>query len=503
MNPEADHQEALAQLDRGQPLKALRLWRQLLLRDPEAVAAHQQAAEHTLHQDPLALPRRQALALIARLQAAEPGEPEQVALGQLLRSWGDLCCSEAPDRALQHWERAWACGNDLPLARQLAGLYRRLGLVQGAAVLEGRSPPPPAGPGHHGEPLQPWPQSPCAAQGCLPCQQAPAPADPPLQVWELPGGRCWLQRHSNPWHYSHGLAVQTAAGAYVEPLCRRYPWPWPACRHWALHRPQALADLAWRETQLSPAHHHSGPVLAVAELSGEQFFHWSLELLPRIGRCWPELRRTWPTLKLWHNGGHSPWVGEALARMHIDPADVIDAQRWPHLRADLLLVPGFLSEFGCPSQANLTWLDQFWATPAAPAKGPLLLARPGALRRPVLGLPHHVSPWPLGNVQQQWQAVAAADAILAPHGAAMATLLAAQPGTPLLELVNPAYQPPYFAPVIQHRALRHRRLQAATTPWPLQELLYEGPLAFPIDLRPGCSPAAEALQPWLARSVDA
>jgi hypothetical protein len=102
----------------------------------------------------------------------------------------------------------------------------------------------------------------------------------------------------------------------------------------------------------------------------------------------------------------------------------------------------------------------------------------------------------VGTVQQQLQAVAAADAIVAPHGAAMANLLAARPGTPLLELVNPAYQPPYFLPLIQRRALQHQRLEAATTPWPLQELLYEGPLAFPIDLRAGCSAAAEALQPW-------
>jgi hypothetical protein len=38
---------------------------------------------------------------------------------------------------------------------------------------------------------------------------------------------------------------------------------------------------------------------------------------------------------------------------------------------------------------------------------------------------------------------------------------------------------------------------AAPTPFPLQELLYEGPLAFPIDLTPGLSPAAELVSKWL------
>ena len=487
MNPQADHQEALTQLDRGQPLAALRIWRQLLLQDSGAVAAHQRAAEQTLSHDPLAPQRRRALALIARLQAAEPGEPERTALGGLLRSWGELCCPEAPGRALQHWERAWSCGADPSLARQLAGLYRRLGLLQGAALLEAGSPACP-----NPEPLAPWPQSPCAAQGCLPCQQASAPVDPPLQVWELPAGRCWLQRHSNPWRHSHGLAVQMATGAFVEPLCRRYPWPWPACEYLAQHRSQALQDLAWQQGQLPAPHHQGGAVLAVAELSGELFFHWSLEVLPRLGRCWHQLLRTWPDLKLWHNGGAAPWVGEALTRLGIGPERVIDAQRWPHLRADLLLVPGFLSAFGCPSQQNLAWLERFWASPDQPRRSPLLLARPRALRRAVLGLPAGLEPWPPGSV-------ATADGILAPHGAAMANLIAARSGTSLLELVNPSYQPPYFDPLIQRRGLQHRRLHGATTPWPLQELLYEGPLAFPIDLRPGCSPAAEALQPWLAR----
>ena len=75
----------------------------------------------------------------------------------------------------------------------------------------------------------------------------------------------------------------------------------------------------------------------------------------------------------------------------------------------------------------------------------------------------------------------------------MANLLAAKAGTRVLELVNPAYQPSYFDDLIRRRHLQHQRLEAAPTPLPLQEWLFEGPLAFPIDLRPGASPAGEAL----------
>lgn len=79
----------------------------------------------------------------------------------------------------------------------------------------------------------------------------------------------------------------------------------------------------------------------------------------------------------------------------------------------------------------------------------------------------------------------------------MANLLAATTGINLVELVNPAYHPPYFNSSIVRRRLHHRRLTAGATPSPLQEWLYEGPSLFPIDLRPGCSEAAE----WLHSMV--
>lgn len=514
MSSEASHRQALLDLEQGRPRQALGLWRQLLQRERPAVQAHLEAAAAALAADPLAPLRRQALTLLHGLLHGEPGEAEVAALGALLRDWGALCRSEAPGRALQHSERAWSCGPDPRLARQLAGLYRRMGFVTGAALLapEPQQEPQqePTGPTDP----EPWPALSCLAQACASCQDKPAPADRDLQLWSLPQGRCWLQRHTNPWGHSHGVAVQDAQGRYVAPLCRRYPWPWPACPHHDALEAEALCQLAWLEATpaagLPAAVPHSGPVLAVAELSGELYYHWMLELLPRLGRCWPQLLAQWPDLRLWHNGGSPPWVAESLARLGIGPERLIGAHQVPHLQAELLLVPGFASGFGQPAQASLAWLEAFWAVPPAaalaahasaapdPAGPPLLLPRPLGPRRPVLGLPGTgLAHLPQGPVTGQLQAVAGAGRLVAPHGAAMANLLAAPAGATLLELANPAYRPPYFAPLVARRGLRHRVLDAAPTPWPLQELLYEGPLAFPIDLRPGCSPAAEALAAWL------
>ena len=496
---EADHAQALADLDSGRPLQALQAWRTLLIADKAAVNAALQTAEANLLADALSPLRRSAIGLATALLEHEPGESEVHRLGVLLRGWGEVALPEVPSRAVQLLERAWSCGRDPQLNQQLAGLLARMGYGEGAHWLAN----PPAE-------LEPWPVVPCAAQTCLPCQEQPTPADPPLQLHTFDQGRIWLQRHRNPWRHSHGLAVVDQHGSIQPPLSRHYPWPWPACPHTEVFRQVSHHQLKAAARALPKPLTVEGPVLAVAELSGEMFFHWQLELLPRLGRVLAFALEHWPDLRIWHNGGSTAYVKEGLQRLGITPEQLLPA--CDHLQAETLLIPSFASAFGRPSIANLSWLEQFWnplaegpPTPSAQHNQgqptPLWLARPGAVRRSVLHESEqiqrlHTSTLTQGPVAQQLAQMANASTVIAPHGAAMANLISAPSGTEVLELVNPAYQPSYFDGLIQRRDLRHRRLTAASTPLPLQEWLYEGPLSFPVDLRPGASAAAEALASW-------
>ena len=83
------------------------------------------------------------------------------------------------------------------------------------------------------------------------------------------------------------------------------------------------------------------------------------------------------------------------------------------------------------------------------------------------------------SVTRQLQALQGCDQVVAAHGGAMANLLLLSEPPPVVELANPAYAPPYFAALPQHE----RRL-GASTPEVLQDLLYAGPLEWPIDLPP-------------------
>lgn len=492
---DALHAQALNDLEAGRPLMALTGWRELLIRDVQSVEAHLEAASATLNADVVAPIRSQAISFTSHLLQHEPGETEINQLGQLLRAWGALALPEVPSRALQLLERAWSCGRDLELDQQLATLHARLGYGSGAHWL---APPP--------SELEPWPLIPCATQLCHPCQQQSLSSVNSLQLHAFPQGRLWVQRQRNPWQHSHGVAVVDSNGNYQRSLCRHYPWPWPSCPHLSVFEQVAELQLKAAESTLEQPIHLDGPVLALAELSGEMFFHWQLELLPRLGRVWQTAVQRWPNLRLWHNGGDAAYVRASLRRLGIKPERLVGPSA--HVQAETLIVPNFAAPFGHPSPDNLHWLEQFWSpktstSPSAETSSQRWLSRPGAVRRAVIGETAWLSQLRIPTVQQnaieeQLAQVASASALISPHGAAMANLIAAAPGTEVLELVNPAYQPSYFDGLIQRRKLHHQRLEAAPTPLPLQEWLYEGPLSFPIDLRPGASAAAEALSSWIS-----
>ena len=487
---QAIHAQALSDLEAGKPIAALKAWRRLLMNDGHSVEAHLQAAMATLAADDVAPIRQLAIALSTHLLHHQPGETEINQLGQLLRAWGTLALPEVPSRALQLLERAWSCGRDPRLDQQLASLHARLGYGSGAHWLA----EPPAE-------LEPWPLTPCATQHCQPCQQQSSTNAKPLQLHVFSQGRLWVQRQRNPWHQSHGVAVVDRNGNYQRSLCRHYPWPWPSCPHLSVFEQVAELQLKAAESTLANPIRLDGPVLALAELSGEMFFHWQLELLPRLGRVWQTAVQRWPNLRLWHNGGDTAYVREGLRRLGIGPEHLVAPSN--HVQADTLIVPNFAAPFGHPSLENLEWLEQFWrpqtsTSPSAEASSQRWLSRPGAVRRVVLGemawsQQLRIRAIRQNSIEEQLFHVAFASTLIAPHGAAMANLISATPGSRVVELVNPAYQPSYFDGLIQRRRLQYKRLEAKATPLPLQELLYEGPLAYPIDLRPGCSEAAEFL----------
>ena len=519
------HLQSLMDLELGHPLRCLRQWRTALMAERPRVESHLQAAEAALACDVMAPLRRRVLQLLNSLLSGEPGQHEASLLGEVLLGWGDRFVAEAPVRALQAYERAWSCGSQAALAPRLAELYARQGMAEGAGVL--LQDPASLDPAS----LDPWPKLPCNPAICAPCQQRLGftsrelpPAGPlasATQSWPVhgfPQGAIWVHSYLDPSRHTGAVAVLTADGEIQPHLSRLYPHPWATCRRRRAFESHLCSQLQARTHD--PRHPRlqrlKGAVLAVADLSAETYFHWQLETLPRLGRAWRQLHPQLPDLRLWHNGGSAPWVAEGLARLGLAPHQVLSADRYPAIQADWLFVPEF-APFGQPPPANLQWLEHFWlesvaspaehlgmqslrpGEPGTKVESPQLwLPRGLTARRPVI----HAPRWPelqlqMASVQAQLQQIASAKTILAPHGAAMANLLAARPGSLVVELVNPSYNPPYYLSLLHYRSCRHLLLPAARTPFPLAEVLYESPLTYPIDLTPGSSPAAE----WISHAV--
>ena len=483
--------------------------------------------------DPLAPLRLRLLAWCEALLAAEltgPPAAELAAelageLAELLRQWALICWPEHPETARQRLQEAFELQPGPELARAIARLAAAR-FPCGAAALEqlaAQLPPRPTDPADAARfaalPLPPAAEA-CRGPDCAPCAlghlaalgwrrealapgleqwQPPPPAsrgwsETPFRLEELPHGRVWLRPPlSNPWGTSHGLAVVDGEGQLQSHLCRRYPLAWPGCP-----TPPATVEPPPAEPPLAVA----GTVLALADLSAEIHYHWLLESLPRLGLALATQGGTWPdSWHLWHNGGSSERVRRCLVDdLGIPPERLIDAHRHPHLSAERLLLPSPLPRFGWPSRRARAWLRHHYLTPEQrrPHSGPgrrLWLARGASGRRPVFGeaeLLTHLEQQGLAlestvleglTLAEQAARIATADLLVLPHGAALAGLAFARPGTRVLELHQPRYAPPYGHALVAAGGLElYRCEQPATPPGLYSQLLFEAPITEPIVL---------------------
>ena len=243
---------------------ALRAWRHLLIADQTAVEAICRRPKPTccgflctLAPSRYCPSRGPAFTRTRRERSAPTGQGCRVGVRSPKRS-------TQPRRATT--ERAWSCGSDL-LLDQHCKPSRCMGYGGGAHWLGATSAV-----------LSP-------GQGCpnRPASLARPrfPVDPPLSLHAFDQGRVGLQRHRilgpQPWSCSLGS------------IRRLTTQPQPPLSLAVASLPPQKGFQQNSAAQLSCCRRTSalcidGPVLAVAELSGEMFFHWQLELLPRLGR---------------------------------------------------------------------------------------------------------------------------------------------------------------------------------------------------------------------------
>ncbi len=233
----------------------------------------------------------------------------------------------------------------------------------------------------------------------------------------------------------------------------------------------------WREHPVywnplpRPPEHVAGTVVVLATRgTGHNFFHFMVDALPRIGL----LHESFPGLQ------PDAWVVDHGARYQHDLLEaagvtgrLVEPGPGMALRADRLLVPSLPNASTLLAPESVAWLRQQYAPPADPALPDRIYVTRGSTpnTRRVVHEPEIVARLQRRGfevldptqhpIREQIARYAAAQVVVAPHGAALTNLAFARPGVRVLELFAPGYvQPAFWSIAMNVPDARYRYLVA-------------------------------------------
>jgi tetratricopeptide (TPR) repeat protein/capsular polysaccharide biosynthesis protein len=309
-----------------------------------------------------------------------------------------------------------------------------------------------------------------------------------LFIAKIPQGRTWISPQKNSWMVCKAIATITPDNLLLDDLSRSYPGELPGCTK----RDRTRHEI-FRQNSLPPLETINGTVAVVAGLSGHTYFHWMVDILPRL-----ELLRQsgWSFDWLLTNKINQPFQRETLEKVGIPAKKVLTADRYPHIQAQELLVPSFVSSLGWATKRSLAFLRRTFIsqpTPKMPKR--IYISRQQAKYRKILNEKEVMEILkPLGfvsitlegrSVAEQATLFAQAEAIVAPHGGGLTNLAFCRQGTKVIELVSPNYIRHYYWVISQQLGLQHYYLPGKEFRCPqLRQLMYQSVLREDILIEP-------------------
>lgn len=292
----------------------------------------------------------------------------------------------------------------------------------------------------------------------------------PYVEWErpfvvsIPNGYAWAStRTSTPSLACDMTAILTPDNCLLGDISRFYPWHLPASggcdfsRHPISDRPN-LPD----PVELS------GNVAWLPTLSGHVYYHWMVDVVPRLML----LQQSGFDLKeidwfVINNLGS--FQSETLMRLGIPIEKVIESDRVPQIRAENLIVPSFPSPMGWTSKTSVDCLREIWPTSSASKETNALkriyVSRSLSRHRQIVNEPEVIEFLARYNfgvvhleemtIAQQADQFASAEVIVAPHGGGLTNTVFCRPGTRVIELFSPNYVTTYYWTISRLLQLDH------------------------------------------------
>jgi tetratricopeptide (TPR) repeat protein len=320
---------------------------------------------------------------------------------------------------------------------------------------------------------------------------------PETFVTSLPNGRAWIVPQKNSWMICNAIAIVDSGDRLLPELSREYPGELPGCenQHSTQHR-----FLKLKPEELPPLEKIDGTVAVLAGLSGNVYFHWMVDILPRI-----EILHRWGVNLEeidWFlvNSCQQPFQRETLKALGIPEYKIIESDRHPYIQAKNLIVPSFSGYLGWLSTQGLEFLrrvfsrEQSSKLPESCARESknthperIYISRNKCSYRRVINEEQVIDflsgfgfvPVLLESMtlNEQIALFAGAKVIIAPHGSGLTNIIFCSPGTKVIELTSPNYIRHYYWAIGQQLNLEHYYVTGENFEcYPIRQLMYQNPL---------------------------
>ncbi|MEB3281831.1 MAG: tetratricopeptide repeat protein [Lyngbya sp.] len=305
-------------------------------------------------------------------------------------------------------------------------------------------------------------------------------------VVTIPNGRAWIVPQKNYWMVCKAIAIITPDHQLLADVSREYPGELPGCQGYNPEKHQIF-----KQEKLPPVHSVKGSVAVLSGLSGNIYFHWMVDVLPRIEL----LRRGGIKLEeidfFLVNSYQLPFQRETLKLLGIPTEKILESDRHCHVEAEQLIVPSFAGHLGWLQPWAIEFLrDTF--LPLAVEKNPnsperIYISRGKARHRQVMNETEVMEVLrPLGFVEiflesmsfsEQVRLFTQAKVIVAAHGSGLTNIVFCSKQVKVIELMSAHYERYYYRVISQYLGLEHYSLTGVGFAcYPIRSLMYPNPL---------------------------
>ncbi|SKB13318.1 hypothetical protein PL11201_490053 [Planktothrix sp. PCC 11201] len=309
---------------------------------------------------------------------------------------------------------------------------------------------------------------------------------PPPSITIIPHGKAWIAPQKSWWNVCNAIAILNSKNELLTDLSRFYPTPLPGSDpiDWKQHQVFSLEEFP-------PLEKVSGSVAVLSGLSGNVYFHWMVDIMPRFAILQQE-KPNWQGID-WFliNSIKAAFQRETLQKLGIPASKIIESDRHPYIQAKQLIIPSFTGSVGWVTPEVINFNRQLFTEVIIPSNNPyperIFIRRNQAKYRQVLNendVITYLSEWGVVPVEletlsvaEQARLFAHAKVIIAPHGAGLTNLMFCSPETIVIELVSPHYIRHYYWVISQQLKLKHYYITGEVFKcYPLRKLMYQSPL---------------------------